>query len=208
MQMDMHQTYLRPPTHHAYFDRLKDVRVLLTRTCQSLSYIEALCSTHGVNLDTVAIDQRRIAERPSDHPFHMISIYLKPGAWTDFNNYAIFMTTDHFTGGVNTYAWDTRTASASEASVSEIVSDWAVSESGSKMSLDSGSGVVETCGGTTTSQDESLPSGGYSAILGGPHKHIAPTNKRDYPPDVEMANIFPTSFGHHQFARHESSLVV
>lgn len=90
MKSDMDRLYLDPPQYHAYQERLGDVRVLLMRACQSLAYIEAECAARGLNLDTVSINERRIANRQWSHPFYMIAMYLKPDALKDFNNFEAF----------------------------------------------------------------------------------------------------------------------
>lgn len=90
MKTDMERLYLDPPIYRAYQERLGDVRVLLMRACQSLSYIETESLSYGINLDIAAIDERRIANRPASHPFNMIVTYLNPTALEDFHNYESF----------------------------------------------------------------------------------------------------------------------
>lgn len=87
MQMEMGQLYLDPPKYHAYQEHLVDVRILIKRACRSLSYILFECSLRGLNLDPESISARR----PSGHPYHAISPYLKPDAWEKFNDYTAFI---------------------------------------------------------------------------------------------------------------------
>lgn len=90
MKADMDQLYLDPLRYHAYQERLGDVRILLMRACQSLAYIEDKCRAHGLDLDTVFINERRIENRQRNHPFYMIAMYLRPDALKDFNNFEAF----------------------------------------------------------------------------------------------------------------------
>lgn len=84
----MERLYLDPPSYHASQTRLADVRILLMRACQSLSYIKDECAAHGINLDVTGIDERRAANRPKGHPYNMIVIYLKDEV--DFHNFEAF----------------------------------------------------------------------------------------------------------------------
>lgn len=99
MKADIERLYLDPPTYHAYQNRLGNVRVLLMRTCQSLTYIEAVCADHGITFDPAAINQRRAANRPPGHPFNMIANYLKDDALEEFHNFEAFSDLDRLNAG-------------------------------------------------------------------------------------------------------------
>lgn len=87
----MERLFLNPPIYQAYQERLGDVRVLLMRACQSLLYIEEECASRGLDLDTLAIDERRMANRPPSHPYWMIATYLEPTALDEFHDYETFL---------------------------------------------------------------------------------------------------------------------
>lgn len=90
MKADMERLYLRSPIYHAHQVCLGNVRVLIMRTCQSLSYIDDECAFHGVDLDTSAIDERRMLNRPPAHPFNILSPYLRRSAFEEFHNYDFY----------------------------------------------------------------------------------------------------------------------
>lgn len=118
MQMEMGQLYLDPPKYHAYQEHLVDVRILIKRACHSLSYIQTECSLRGLKLDPESIGARRIACRPSDHPYYAIAPYLKPNAWEKFNNYSAFIDS-----GQNSNEDIALTKPDAEANDSGVVSD-------------------------------------------------------------------------------------
>lgn len=91
MQMDMGQTFVEPPVYRAFNEHLGDVRIFIWIACRSLQYIESECSARGLDLDIKLISKRRIAARPRNHPFFMVSRILKPGSWERFNDYSAFM---------------------------------------------------------------------------------------------------------------------
>lgn len=90
MQMDMGQTFLEPRVYHAFDEHLGEVRIFIWRACQSLLYIQNECFARGLELDIESISKYRIANRPPNHPFFMISRLLKPGSWKIFNDYHAF----------------------------------------------------------------------------------------------------------------------
>lgn len=90
MKTDMERLYLFSPIYRAYQGRLGNVRVLIMKACQSLSYIEDECASHGLDLEIFSIDQRRKATRPPSHPFMMIATYLNPSAVDQFYDYDFF----------------------------------------------------------------------------------------------------------------------
>lgn len=106
IQPDMEQLYLDPPAYTASQLHLQDVRILIMRTCQSLAYVDRESSSHGLKIDISAINDRRIAQRSFDHPYHMISTYIKPDAWKEFHNYDNFLDLGRINGGVGVGDWD------------------------------------------------------------------------------------------------------
>lgn len=90
MKGDMERLYLLSPFYYAHQLHLGDVRILIMRTCQSLSYIEEECASHGLDLDVSAIDEQRMLNRPATHPFNIISPYLSLSTLEEFHNYDFF----------------------------------------------------------------------------------------------------------------------
>lgn len=107
---DMQHLYRDPPSYAASQLHLRDVRILLIRTCQSLAYMERESSLHGLNLNISVIDAHRISQRSSNHPYHMISTYLKPEAWKEFHNYDNFRDPGRINGGIGVKDWDVLSA--------------------------------------------------------------------------------------------------
>lgn len=97
---DAERLYLDPPSYAASQLHLRDVRILLIRASQSLAYIERESALYQVNLDISALDNRRISQRSSDHPYHMISIYLKPETRAEFHNYDNFRDPSRIDAGI------------------------------------------------------------------------------------------------------------
>lgn len=124
---DVEQLYLDPRSYTTSQFRLRDVRILIIQTCQSLTYIKRESCRHGLTIDIAAIDSCRISQRPPNHPYYMISHYLKPDIWQQFNNYSGFLDFDQVNGGVGANDWDA--LSANESSEAQ--------ESGSSDTLDS-----------------------------------------------------------------------
>lgn len=148
---DMQQLYLDPPTYLTSQNHLRDVRILIIETCQALAYIESEIPLHNLNLDLSAIDHRRICQRPSNHPYNMISAYLKPTAWKQLNNYAGFFNLGQINGGIGSGDWDALSASDSIE----------YKDSGSSATIDP------------------LDSD-YSRFLGAPDKYLPPADKQVY----------------------------
>lgn len=95
---DMEEMYRDPPNFVRFQNRLKDIRIAIIRMCQSLSYIEDECVMQDLWIDITAIDQRRIAQRPPDHPYNIIAPYLRQGVeW--FNDYDAFDDPSQINGG-------------------------------------------------------------------------------------------------------------
>lgn len=106
MQIDIEKLYQHPPTYRASLDLLGNVRILIVRACNSLSYIRDECSARGLVVDILALDEQRIARRPYDHPFYTVSRYMKPDAWKNFNNYQHFERRGQAGNEVGSHAWD------------------------------------------------------------------------------------------------------
>lgn len=90
MQIDVEQLYVKRSTYQAALALLGNVRILIVRSCSSLTYIQDECTTRGLLLDVGAVDKRRIASRPPNHPFYTVLPYLKPSATKDFHNFEQF----------------------------------------------------------------------------------------------------------------------
>lgn len=103
---DMERLYLDPPSYMASQIRLRDVRILIMQTCQSLAYIERQISLHELNLNLSTINDHRTSQRPPDHPYHIIFSYLKPEAREAFDNYEGFLDLRKIHGGVGAGDWE------------------------------------------------------------------------------------------------------
>lgn len=131
LQPDMDRLYLDPPAYVTSQARLGDVRILIIQTCHSLAYIARESSSHGLNIDFSAIDSSRISQRPPDHPFHIISKYLKPEAWKEFHDYSGFLDLHRINGWIGADCWEELSAddaievggSGSSTTVSSLDSD-------------------------------------------------------------------------------------
>lgn len=106
MQIDIEQLYVSPPVYHAASELLGNVRILIIRACQSLAYIQSECTAHGLALNIAHIDNRRVINRPRNHPFYSLSRYLRPSAWKDFNNFEHFEQQARVGDEVGHRAWD------------------------------------------------------------------------------------------------------
>lgn len=106
MQIDMEQLYVSPPVYHAASELLGNVRILIIRACQSLAYIQSECTARGLALNIAHIDNRRVINRPRNHPFYTLSRYLRPSAWEDFNNFKHFEQQARVGDEVGHRAWD------------------------------------------------------------------------------------------------------
>lgn len=137
MRIDMDQLYLDPPSFHATQNRLGDIRMLITRACFGLSYIQEECSANGLELDVAYISQCHIAERPRNHPYHMVSCYLKPDALAEFDNYIGFIDPSYIAKGTGLQAWGALSVVSEVAETSDADSEsLAYTFSSNPLSLD------------------------------------------------------------------------
>lgn len=106
MQIDIEQLYVIHSIYRAALALLAKVRILIIRSCKSLLYIQDECTARGLSLDISAIDGRRIASRPPNHPFNTLLPFLKPSARKDLNNFAQFEQFEQSNFRVGNRSWD------------------------------------------------------------------------------------------------------
>lgn len=106
MQIDIEQLYVMHSIYRAALALLAKVRILIIRSCKSLLYIQDECTARDLSLDISAIDKRRIASRPPNHPFNTLLPFLKPAAWKDFNNFEQFEQFEQSNFRVGNRSWD------------------------------------------------------------------------------------------------------